>query len=284
VGVVLVAAMPLTALGCGLASKDKPSRGALVKDAKQSVVALDGKVGSDSFAGSAFVYDAQRGLLVTNAHVTWGAAELHAQLSDGTEVRGQIAAEAPCDDLAAIVVNPVPPQLQNAKLTTTPVKPGDTVVAAGYTPTSEAGRKLVVTEGSVAVSQFSGPIDQRLPHLPSLIEHQAPVTPSESGGPLLDKSGRVLGMNSVVGAADDPHSAPPFYAISTSRIQKRLSELHRSSSGRYVGWNDAHACHRPLEKLTRTLHKGYKSTPEPGGAMHGGAMHGGHGGHGSGMH
>src|SRR4051794_17198361 len=266
--VAVVAAGSLAAAGCGSGSSSSSSKTDLTAAAARNVVALSGHVGSDDFAGSAFVYDASRGLVITNAHVTWGASQLRATLSDGTQARGEIAAEAPCDDIAAIVLDPAPPQLENAKIgDPQSVKAGDTVTAVGFTPGAGLNRKLVVTQGPVAVANFSSKIDPRLPGLPSLIEHQAPLTPSESGGPLMDADGQVVAMNSVVGAASDAHAAPPFYAITTSRIRQRLSELRRSQSGRYVGWNDAHRCHRPLERLARTLHHGYKSE-EMGGAMH----------------
>ena len=269
-----LAAAALVAAGCGTKSSSSSSPSAIAKDVQQSVVGLSGRVGDDDFAGSAFVYDAGHGLVITNAHVTWGASELRATMADGTQARGSIAAEAPCDDIAAIALEPAPVELRNAKLgDAASVKPGDTATAVGYTP-GVAGRKLVVTQGAVAAANFPSQIDHRLPRLPSLIEHQAPLTPSESGGPLLDADRRVVGMNSVVGEAHEAHAEPPFYAVTINRIKQRLGELRRSPSGRYVGWHDAHRCHRPLERLARTLHHGYKSAEEMGGAMHG-ENHGG---------
>jgi S1-C subfamily serine protease len=287
----LAVAASVVAAGCGSGSGSGSSAAEVNKAAQSSVVALGGRVGQDDFAGSGFVWDADRGLVVTNAHVTWGASELHARLSDGTEARGQIAAEAPCDDLAVIVLDPVPSQLEKSELTTSAdVKPGDTVTAAGFTPGAGPGRKLVTTHGSVAVAGFPAAIDDRLPRLPALIEHQAPITPSESGGPLYDDGQHVVGMNSIVGHAEDAHGEPPFYAVTANRIKTRLAELKRSQSGRYVGWNDAHRCHRPIERLARQLHHGYKTTAmggESGATMNegggGGAAPGGGHGHDSGM-
>jgi S1-C subfamily serine protease len=274
-----IAALALAVSGCGSDNGGVVHNGrGGVKDAvdrgSASVVGLSGKVGDDTFAGSAFVLDAERGLVVTNAHVTWGASSLRAVLSDGSEVRGQIAAEAPCDDLAVISLDPVPSNIEAADLgSAKSVQPGDEVTALGFSPASHSGRKLVATQGNVAVSAFESRIDRRLPELPTVIEHQAPVVPAESGGPLMNAEGQVVGMNSIVGSADDAHGQPPFYAIATDRIKERYSELKRSQSGRYVGWNDAHRCHRPLERLARELHHGYKTedkmaAEEPPGAMH----------------
>jgi serine protease Do len=127
------------------------------------------------------------GLIVTNDHVVpFGRAEI--RLADGRTAIGQVVARDPGNDLAVIGVNlsgllAVDPRRD-------PVRPGELVMAIGHPfGVRHAVALGIVSTAAGTVEGFERP----------LIRADVPIGPGNSGGPLVDALGRVVGINAMVG-------------------------------------------------------------------------------------
>ena len=183
----------------------------LVKRVRQSVVHIE----TDKGQGSGFVLDA-RGIIVTNYHVVHGAQQASVLFADGTRSNaGGFLAAAPGKDLVLLSVVPhegFPPPLP---LTKTASVQGQRVLAFG----SPYGMRGSVTEGIVSRvikgRDLRLELDNepgRIPWLPGVslyrnvlgldddvvwIQTDVTMKPGNSGGPLVDLHGCVVGVNSV---------------------------------------------------------------------------------------
>jgi S1-C subfamily serine protease len=169
------------------------------------VVRIQGKEGG----GSGVVVDAERGLVLTNAHVAVGLEGTKARVGDdaSTETPARLVAAAPCDDLAVMLLVNKPQNLQAIQLgDSSGVKQGDHVTVLGYPGTFEEQRlgenvnqaqQLVATDGNVSAVNVAATPDPSLPRFASTIQHQAPVNPGNSGGPLVNDKGQLVGINTL---------------------------------------------------------------------------------------
>jgi S1-C subfamily serine protease len=158
----------------------------------QGVVARQGPavvgLGRGWGVGSGVVID--RGRVLTNAH-NLRRDEVTITFHDGRREPGRVAAADPDLDVAVIEVDTgeIEPVLWAAG-DSPPI--GRAVIALG----NPGGRGLRATPGfvSAASRSFRGPRGRRIA---GAIEHTAPLPRGSSGGPLLDRDGRLLGLNSV---------------------------------------------------------------------------------------
>ena len=145
--------------------------------------------------GSGFVWDDQ-GRIVTNHHVVDGADRITVIFADGTELKAEVLGSDPDSDLAVLQVKiPGGSVLPNVDLADSgAVKVGQLAVAIG----NPFGQEFTITSGIVSAvgrtirsgnSQFS---------IPEVIQTDAPINPGNSGGPLLDRQGRVIGVNTQI--------------------------------------------------------------------------------------
>lgn len=136
-------------------------------------------------AGSGVVIGPDR--ILTNAHNVW-AEELGVVLSDSTEVRGRAVAVDADADLAVIEAD-----TRGATAIGWNEASVD-IGAAVFAVANPGGRGLRVTFGLVSGTQreFRGPRGRRIR---GSIEHTAPLLPGSSGGPVVDASGKLVGIN-----------------------------------------------------------------------------------------
>ena len=139
--------------------------------------------------GSGFIVDNQ-GHILTNHHVVDGATEISVRLIDGSEIPARVVGTAPDADLALIQAD-----IPADKLVIVPlgdseaVQPGDPAVAIG----SPFGLDHTVTAGIVSgVNREFGTASGR--PMRGLIQTDAPVNPGNSGGPILNAKGEVIGI------------------------------------------------------------------------------------------
>lgn len=144
--------------------------------------------------GSGFIVD-ERGLVVTNSHVVFGAQVLAVQLDDGRTVPARLLGADPLLDIAVLQI----PQSDAGRLPvlrfgdSDRLRPGDDVVAIG----NPLGLEQTITRGIV-----SG-LNRVLPERPLLLSHpmiqtDTPINPGNSGGPLLNRCGEVVGVSTSI--------------------------------------------------------------------------------------
>jgi S1-C subfamily serine protease len=239
--------------GCGGGGSSTLSQQDLIAKVKPTVVELTGKQGQDTVGGSGVVIDAKRGLVLTNEHVIAGVSALKAKVGDNAATAGpaRVLAQAPCDDLAVVqLVNP-PAGLKQIKLgTSASVKSGAPVTVLGY-PASFSNpetQTVVSTNGTVSSINVAAEPDPSLPKYPSTIQHQAPVNPGNSGGPLVNAKGELIGINTLGNTQRNGRTIQgQYYAISMDRISSLLPNLEAGKSQANVGWSLA-----PVDQVNLT--------------------------------
>ena len=176
--------------------------------------------------------------MLTNAHVVAGQTSVKAKLGDGAEVSARVVSQAPCEDLALISLRPTPKNLIEAKLgTSAKVAAGDRVIALGYPSAFEErinDRTLQASEGIVSAPTGKTSLGLASPSLPEVIQHQAPLNGGNSGGPLFNEFGQVIGVNTFSSgrAASQNQNA----AIAVDRVKSMLADLEAGKNSGYVGW------------------------------------------------
>ena len=152
-----------------------------------SAEAKNGRSGSGS--GVLFAPD---GYLLTNSHVVAGAAKVTASLTDGRRFAATVIGDDPATDLA--VLRLAGTGLPHAAFgSSNALKVGQLVVAIG----NPLGFQATVTAGIVsALGRSLRAPNGRL--IESVIQTDAPLNPGNSGGPLVDGAGRVVGVNTAM--------------------------------------------------------------------------------------
>lgn len=140
--------------------------------------------------GSGVVYD--DGLVMTAAHVVQDSDTVRVRFTDGDQVTGTVLGTAPEVDIAVIEVDR--DDLIPATFVTEKPRVGQRAVAVG----SPWGLEATVTAGIVsAVDQTNCSVrpDNGELGCASMVQTDAAINPGNSGGPLVDRHGRVLGIN-----------------------------------------------------------------------------------------
>ena len=191
--------------------------------------------------GSGFVIDANR--ILTNAHNLRGD-EVTVTFHDGRRETGRVLASDADVDLAVIEAETAgiePLQWSEEDLESLPI--GRSVLALA----NPGGRGLRVTPGFVSSTArtFRGPRRNRIGFA---IEHTAPLPRGSSGGPLIDRSGRLLGVNSI------RTDGGLILAVPADRaIRERVEKLSRGESPQRVRLGVAIAPPRVARRLRRAV-------------------------------
>ena len=203
----------------------------LVEKASPAVVELNiierpggvGTPGTPTGVGSGFLVDSE-GHILTNNHVVEDADEISVNLHDGRTLEATKLGSSRADDLALLQVDPdmvadiAPLPLGDSEK----VKPGQLVVAIGSPFRNFNSIAVGVVSGT-----GRGPSSVLGRPIPDMIQTDAPLNPGNSGGPLLNSKGEVVGVNSAVqtGSVQELGEYRIGFAVPTNTIANLLPEL-----------------------------------------------------------
>jgi S1-C subfamily serine protease len=180
----------------------KPSDAALLDAYSQAVIGVVRQVGPAVISvtgrdpnapgmGSGFLI-ASDGFALTNSHVAQGRKRLKATTEDGDSLDADLVGDDPATDTALIRLSAR--DLPFAELgDSDALQVGQLVIAMGY----PLGFRSTVSTGVVsALGRAMRSQQGRL--IESIVQHTAPLNPGNSGGPLVDSRGRVMGINTAI--------------------------------------------------------------------------------------
>jgi S1-C subfamily serine protease len=259
-GAALAGAVALAAAGCGGSSGDDDAK-TVAKTTRVEVVKGDDTTGSRAFdpqaiyrrdsdgvvtllaasasgaggLGSGFVVSSS-GEVVTNAHVvTTGegrsirkASEVFVRFGDGNQVDGKIVGFDPFSDVALVKVDPEGLTLRPLALgEIEDVKVGEPVAAIG----SPFGEERSLSVGVISATDRS--IESLTGFQTSgALQTDAAINSGNSGGPLLDAQGRVLGINSQIRSSSGSGSGVGF-AVPVDVVKRSLAQLRETGTVKY---------------------------------------------------
>ncbi len=148
----------------------------------------------ESGSGSGFVWDDQ-GHILTNYHVIEGAQSIDVAFGDETATPAEVVGADPANDLAVLKVAQLPPGVKALEMGDSDIlQVGQTAVAIGN-PFGQFQRTLTV--GVISALNRTMQVDNDRV-LRGVIQTDAAINRGNSGGPLLDSQGRVIGINTAI--------------------------------------------------------------------------------------
>lgn len=170
--------------------------------------------------GSGFVIDAARGYLLTNEHVIRDADRIRVRLSDGRSFEAVVVGSDAKTDLAVIAIEP--DKLHDVPLGDSGfMEIGDEVLAVGNLLGQGVSfsRGIISAKGRDGRSIIIGDVEYR-----GFLQTDAHIIPGNSGGPLVNMSGEVIGINMAIASRTGSYEGVGF-AIPSDRVQRLLPQL-----------------------------------------------------------
>ena len=169
--------------------------------------------------GSGFVIDSA-GHIVTNAHVVGGASSISVEFANGSSYDAQLVGTDPSTDVAVIKVDAPSSVLTPLQLgDSNTVQVGDQVVAIG----SPLGLDETVTSGIVSALHRTITSPNNFA-ISDAIQTDAAINHGNSGGPLLNSSGQVIGINSQI-ESDSGGNDGIGFAVPSNTVKSVADQL-----------------------------------------------------------
>jgi 2-alkenal reductase len=185
-------------------------------------------------AGSGWVYS-DDGIVVTNNHVVDGADEIKVVTADGTIIPAEVVGTDWYQDVAVLQLKPDDGQALPPAATvgdSSSVRAGDEVIAIG-TPLGQFANTVTVGYVGATDRSLNTGVGYSLRHL---IQHDASLSPGNSGGPLFSMDGEVIGMNvAKVDAltSGQPAAADIGFAIDGNTVVAVVKDILANGSVAY---------------------------------------------------
>ncbi len=188
-------------------------------------------------AGSGVIIDAKRGYIVTNNHVVKDATKVGVTLIDGSNYEAKVVGTDPMTDLAVVQIDAKEPLTEIELGDASSIKVGHIVLAFGQ----PEGLKYTVTQGIVSAT---GRANLGIINEPGtgvgyedFIQTDAAVNPGNSGGPLTDIHGKLIGINSAIATAGVEQFGGISFAIPISIVRTVVPQLieHGEVTRGYIG-------------------------------------------------
>lgn len=140
--------------------------------------------------GSGFIYDNQ-GHIITNQHVIAGAEKVEIIFPNGIKKKAKVVGADKYSDIAVLQIDEIPEKSTSLPLAdSTQVKPGEEVAAIG----NPYGLSGSITHGIISATERMLATEGGF-SIPNVVQTDAPLNPGNSGGPLLNLNGSVVGVN-----------------------------------------------------------------------------------------
>jgi len=236
---LLIAAIAVILALTGVFSSDEegiPSGREVIADVTPSTVlvnAYDGQTRTGN--GSGWVYDADEGLAVTNAHVIAGGTRF--ELGVGEELRrANLVGVAVCEDLALLRTNRHAGMDTLALGDQDEIQLGDRAFVIGYPGNASIDDELQVTEGTVSVvktrSDIIGASQPDFFTYTNMVQLDATINAGNSGGPAVNDDRELIGVNTLSGGIEEQN-----FAIGVDRVKEVIPQLAEGDSLAYAGFD-----------------------------------------------
>jgi S1-C subfamily serine protease len=171
--------------------------------------------------GSGFVID-KAGHIVTNDHVVAGASVVRVSFSDNESLKAKVVGEDPATDVAVLQVDAPSRALHALALgNSDQVEVGDEVIAIG----NPLGFDRSVSSGIVSAVGRSIQAPNQISTIGHAIQTDAALNHGNSGGPLLNADGRVIGVNAQIAPSASGANIGIGFAIPINTVREVAAEL-----------------------------------------------------------
>ena len=177
--------------------------------------------------GTGFLFNS-RDYIITNYHVVKGANSIEVKFPDGEIIKASVQAKDSQNDIAVLKLAKSPStQIPDLKFgDSSKVRPGDKVFTIGYPASSILGKNQKITDG--IISSVTGINDD-----PTMFQITVPIQPGNSGGPLFNERGEVIGittaslsLNAIQSLGAVPQNVN--YAIKSSLVNNLLTTIPKT--------------------------------------------------------
>jgi putative serine protease PepD len=198
----------------------------IYRRAADSVAYITARGAQGSATGTGFVVDAD-GLIATNEHVVDGASEITVKLSDGKAQKATVVGQDKSTDVALLKIDTGAGKLTPLKLAdSSKVQIGDATFAIG----NPFGLEDTLTTGVISATQRQITAPDGF-SISGVLQTDAALNPGNSGGPLLDDRGEVIGINSQIESSSSGNGSSQGsntgvgFAIPSNTVRKVIASL-----------------------------------------------------------